>query len=291
VTLSDLAGSRTIVLPFSDFANPIVQSDAHHQLLCSSLAAGGLPTRIACLVDEEHAWPAGARTIARARWHGVPVPADVGDAEPVVSPAARRAIRKAEREGVRVDVVDDDRFLHEFYRLHLGVRKHKYRLLPQPRAFFAAIRDRFTAANGWWPLVALHGGRVVAATLYLQWGDTLYYKFNASDPGALTVRPNDLLVWEGIRLAQRVGCRLLDLGRSDDDQPGLIRFKRGFGGQERELRTVELPPTASDDPKADAGTSAQTRRALAQATRLLTDPDVPDRATEVAGSVLYRLFA
>jgi ABC-type lipoprotein release transport system permease subunit len=52
----------------------------------------------------------------------------------------------------------------------------------------------------------------------LAWGDTLYYRFNTSEGAALPLRPNDLLLWEGIRMGAALGCRRLDLGRSDDDQ-------------------------------------------------------------------------
>ena len=125
---------------------------------------------------------------------------------------------------------------------------------------------------------------MVAATIYLRWGDNLFYKFNASDPDALGSRPNNLLLWAGIELAATLGCRLVDLGASDDDQPGLIRFKRGFGADEREIRTFAvgnpLPPAA-----------AQLAAILRELTERFTRPDVPDPVTEQAGAVLYRYFA
>jgi CelD/BcsL family acetyltransferase involved in cellulose biosynthesis len=291
VTVEDLNGPRTVVLPFSDYANPIVRTESDHLLLCSRLRATGAPTRIGYLTESED--PAGSpdrAVVRRAHWHGVPIADDLDSNWSMLAPATRRAVRKARRNGVRVEAVDDDVFLRELFRLHLGVRKRKYRLLPQPREFFAVTRDRFTTVDGWWPLVARHHGRIVAATLYLQWRNTLYYKFNASDPDSLAFRPNNLLLWEGIRLAHRRRCGVLDLGRSDDEQPGLARFKRGFGAQASELLTMELSPTGAER-RVVASDEVRSRAALARITSQLTDPAVPDRATEVAGSVLYRLFA
>ena len=51
-------------------------------------------------------------------------------------------------------------------------------------------------------------GELIAATVYLRHRDTLFYKFNASDPTGLDARPNDLLLWSGIELAARLGVDL-----------------------------------------------------------------------------------
>src|SRR5262245_36631100 len=76
------------------------------------------------------------------------------------------------------------------------------------------------------------------------------------------------------------------LGPSDDDQPGLIRFKRDLGAQEKELRFLRYTPPGWPPER-----GAEVGRLLGQLTRLLTPPDVPDEVTERAGAVFYRLFA
>jgi CelD/BcsL family acetyltransferase involved in cellulose biosynthesis len=168
----------------------------------------------------------------------------------------------------------------------VALRKSKYRLLAQPLAFFEEIARRFKAAGKWHALGAWLDDRLIAGTIYLSWADTLYYKFNASSLDALEVRPNSLLTWEGIELANTLGCRQLDLGPSDDDQPGLIRFKRQFGAQERELRFLRLAPDGWDDQPALAQ-----KRLLGDVTRMLTRSDVPDEVSAEAGALLYRYFA
>ena len=115
-------------------------------------------------------------------------------------------MKKARNDGVTVVERTDVAFVPQFLRLHTGIRKAKYRLLPQPVAFFLALRDRFDATGAWHPLVAVRGGKVLAATVYLHSGDVLYYKFNAPDPVALGSRPNDMLLWAGIELAMHLGC-------------------------------------------------------------------------------------
>ena len=134
------------------------------------------------------------------------------------------------------------------------------------------------------PLAAVRDGTVLAATVYLRAGDTLYYKFNASAPESLGARPNDLLLWAGIELGRRLGCRRLDLGASDDDQAGLIRFKRGYASDEREIQTLASgPPLPSS--------LHEFRALLTRLTDGFTARAVPDELAEQAGAIFYRYFA
>ncbi len=278
--VSDPGGDRIVSFPFSDFCGPL--GTPPFDALFDAVDRIGLPVRCRILDDPDANPP--RPVIGTARWHGIRVTADPADAWPQLSAAARRAVNKARREGVRIVERRDAAFVPLFLRLHTGVRKGKYHLLPQPLAFFLAIRTRFDAISGWYPLAATRDDEIIAATIYLRYGDTLFYKFNASDPAALGARPNDLLVWAGIELAARLGCRCVDFGASDDDQPGLIRFKRGFGSDEREIRMLASGPAL-------APAHTQFRALLADLTVLLTDTAVPDAIAEQAGAVLYRYFA
>jgi CelD/BcsL family acetyltransferase involved in cellulose biosynthesis len=278
--VSDFSGERVVASPFSDYCDPIVASPQEWTSLFTELCALGVPmtfrwrdhgTDNSCL-----------RVVRRARWHGVTVDGGLDAAWTRLVPAARRAVRKSLRERVEIRLLEDDQ-LDEFVRLHVALRKRKYRLLAQPAAFFVAIRDRFKDIGGWFPLAAVHDDRVVAVTVYLKWKDQLFYKFNASAAEALPLRPNDALMWEGIRLAHELGCTRLDLGASDDTQPGLIRFKRNYGAEEREIRDYYYDPTSQRVPGSH-------RAWLGQASQLLTSPFVPDHLTRRAGALLYRYF-
>ncbi len=224
--------------------------------------------------------------IKHARWHTLDVTDELDLLRRRFSDATRRAVAKAERAGVVVRPLVGDAGLDAFTSLHVRLRKRKYRLLAQPQAFFGAIRDRFQPTKGWHLLGAWHQDALLAATLYLSCGDTLYYKFNASQPDGLALRPNNLLVWAGIMLAKELGLKAVDLGPSDDDQPGLIRFKRGFGSASRELRFLRWTPCVEK-----AGHGAELRGVLGEMTRLFTAPRVADDVSKAAGETLYRLFA
>jgi CelD/BcsL family acetyltransferase involved in cellulose biosynthesis len=278
--VSDPGGDRVISLPFSDYAGPI--GAPPHDPLFDALEDAALPVR--CRVLATPGAPAARPVVRTARWHGIDLDVDLDAMWARLGASSRRAIAKARREGVAIVERTDDDFLPYFLRLHTRVRTSKYRLLPQPLEFFAAMRNRFHAAGGWLPLAAVRDGTVLAATVYLRSRDTLYYKFNASDPATLGSRPNDLLLWAGIELGRRLGCHRLDLGASDDDQAGLIRFKRGYASEEREIQTLAsgppLPPSLHEF-----------RALLTRLTDGVTHEAVPDELAQQAGAVFYRYFA
>lgn len=282
--LDDCVGSRIVSLPFTDACDPLGSSPAAIQRLLAHLQSHGLPIQLRVL-DSMIAKDAGLPIAKRARWHRLPI-ADPESMWPGLSPAMRRGIRKAERDGVTVAALSGTDAVESFRQLHASVRKRKYHLLAQPAIFFHSLRDQFAASGDWLPLAAFHQGRLIAATIYLRCGNTLYYKFNASALDSLAHRPNNLLLWEGACMAHRLGCHTLDLGPSDDTQPGLIRFKQDSGAVPGELQFLRWAPEGFTDPRGD-----EVRRVLGQLTSLFAEPSLPDEVSLRAGAMLYRYFA
>ena len=284
--LDDVLGRRVVSAPFSDASDPLLNSRDAWPMLFAELRKHEAPVQFRCLYEEAVREDPLLTITKRARWHTLPIALDASLIRAGFEGSRRRALRKAEQSGVTIRPLEGWEGVAAFHRLHVALRKRKYRLLAQPLAFFEALRRRFGAIDGWFPLGAFLGERLIAATVYLRWGDTLYYKYNASSPDALEMRPNDLLVSAGVTLAKTLGCGKLDLGPSDDDQPGLIRFKRQFGGLERELRFLSYLPAGWHNRHA-----AEIRGLLSDTTRLFTAPEVPDEVTARAGDLLYRRFA
>ena len=284
--VDDAVGPRIVSLPFTDACDPLLTSaDAFAELVAPLLEAG-VPVHLRCRDDRVAEADPRFQVVKRARWHVVDVDRAHEEIWSDTHPSAQRAVRRARSSGVKVRPLEGEPGIADFHRLHVALRKSKYRLLAQPHAFFTALMDRFGPHEGWLPLGAYVDDVLVAATVYLRWGDVLSYKFNASSPGDLGVRPNNLLLWEGVLLAQAIGCRTLDLGPSDDDQPGLIRFKRQHGGVESEVRSLRHDPPGWSDPRGH-DVSAM----LGRLTRALTAPAVPDDIAAAAGDAFYRYFA
>lgn len=283
--IEDIRGRQILSLPFSDFCDPLVDDCDQWHALVANLLAEHDPMILRCL-HSDIAMSDGPFTLFKqAKWHGVDLQPDLDTLWNNLNGAARRAINKAQRQGVEIRMARHDE-LRAFYDMHLGIRKRKYHLLAQPYQFFDSIWHHFMEDQRGFLMIAVYHDQIVGAVLYLIWKDTLTYKFNASDPEFLDCRPTDSLIWEGIKFGKSIGCRYLDMGLSDWDQDGLIRFKRKFASEEKAISFLRCTGNGSLPPPI-----TQTQRLLPQLTDLFTDQQVPDCVTEKAGDLLYRFFA
>lgn len=283
--ISDLMGQRIIALPFSDYCDPLVEDKNTWQLLIDSLLAEQCHIALRCL---HNALPLADErfTLAKqAKWHRLDLRPELDELWNAMHDSTHRAIRKSEREGLTVRVAHSEEELRCFFEMHLKVRKYKYGLLAQPYSFFQNIWRHFVDAQRGFLLLAIHADNIIAADFFLEWKETLYYKFNASLPGDLSHRPNDLLIWQGIQIGKERGLRYLDFGLSDIDQEGLLRYKRKFGTEEKTISFLRHAPNVSSAPA-----EREFRELLARLTNHFTDRLVPDLVTERAGEDLYRLF-
>ncbi len=283
--VEDMTGARILGMPFSDYCDPLVADRQHWSLLSDQLLSSGEPVAIRCLYNDLPLSDERFRLANRAKWHGVDLAADADQLWQQVDESSRRAIRKARSQGVVVRPAETKEELRRFFELHLKVRKYKYRLLAQPYSLFEHLWEQFVEQGQGFLMVAMHEQCIIGGIYFLGWGDTIYYKFNASDSARLAYRPNDLLVWESMLYAKELGYSMLDFGLSDWDQEGLLRYKRKFATDERTIYLLR-----SDSAVAPSPGALKARSLLPQLTNLFTEPSVPDSITEQAGALLYRNF-
>lgn len=283
--IKDLKGERLVALPFSDHCDPLVGEPAHWRLLLDKLLAEQVPFAVRSLHCDVALTDERLTLVNKAKWHGVDLRPDLDTLWQGLHSSARRAIRKAEREGVVLRTAERKEDLRAFFELHLGVRKYKYRLVAQPYRFFENIWHHIIETQQGLLMVAVYQGEIIGGVLFLIWKNKLYYKFNASDPVYLCLRPNDLLIWEGIKHGKAQGYDYLDFGLSDWDQEGLVRYKRKFASEEKTIFFLRYLPDG-----VPAEQEKQLRSLFSQLTDLFTDETVPDDVTEKAGNVLYRFF-
>ncbi len=283
--VKDIKGERLVALPFSDYCDPLVGEPAHWRLLLDKLLAERLPFAVRPLhcglafADER------LTLVNQAKWHKIDLRPDEDTLWRGLHSSARRAIRKAESKGIVIRAAERKEDLRAFFELHLGVRKYKYRLVAQPYRFFEKIWEHFMETGRGVLKLAVYQGEIIGGVLFLTYKDRLYYKFNASAPAQLALRPNDLVVWSGIKYGKAQGYSYLDFGLSDWDQEGLLRYKRKFATEEKTISFLRYAPneTPSEEMK-------QLNGLFSQMTDLFTDASVPDHVTEKAGDVLYRFF-
>jgi len=281
--VDDLRGQRRLALPFCDRADPVVADAEAWHALSADAFADDLPFTLRCLDTSPAVADARFTTTNQAAWHETPLDRPLDDLFAAFRSQTRRNIATAERAGVEVVLSADAGAVAEYHRLHVGLRKRKYHLLAQPREFFDRIWKAFAPADAVRTALALVDGRPVAGAMYLIWGDTVYYKFGASEAEYLHLRPNDALHWALIRWATERRLRALDWGLSELDQPGLVGYKRKWATVEGRIRSLN----AGGPPRGRRDDVDETLRLM---TGLLTDPSVPDEITERGGAALYRFF-
>lgn len=283
--IEDVSGKRIVTLPFSDYCDPLLDDAAQWETLAGKLLDEGCPVVLRSVHNDLPLRDKRFSITKQAMWHAADLHPDLDTLWHSIPEAARRATRKAQRSGVTIEIATDDASLRTFFEMYLRLRKHKYRLVAQPYAFFENIWRQFMQQGKGFLLAAYYQRQMIAGIVFLEWKDTLCYKFNASVPEFLKYRPNNLLIWEGIQHAKAAGFTQLDFGLSDLDQEGLLRYKRQFADQEKMISFLRYVP----DGQSQAGN--ELRALLPTLTDLFTRADVPDSVTEKAGAALYRYFA
>jgi lipid II:glycine glycyltransferase (peptidoglycan interpeptide bridge formation enzyme) len=227
---------RGVSLPFSDFCEPLADSEEDFRALLSECMA----------VAKERGWRylelrggedflKNEEAFESILTHDIDLDRSESDILRSFRDSTRRNISKAQKEGV--STVHDTSLdgVRRFYRLHCLTRR-EHGLPPQPWSFFRNLW-RLTIDKGeGFVTLAMHEGKPVSANLYLLHGSKALYKYGASDKSRQQLRPSNLTMWEGIRKCRERGCTTLNLGRTEAHHTGLLQFKRGLGCLERTLR-------------------------------------------------------
>ena len=194
----------------------------------------------------------------------------------------RNQVRQAVRRGLTVRPLFRQE-LHAFFMMHVRLRKQKYGIFAQPYRFFEIVWEEFMAKDKGFILGAFApDGRLIGGTMYLVCGETLYYKINTSTLDALEYRSNNLLLWEGIRMARERGLKFVDLGSSGLKQDGLVAFKDSTGAKRMEIIHIGYHPK---------GYVFSQKRILKAYTKLFNASLVPDQMTSWGSSLIYHFLA
>jgi hypothetical protein len=194
----------------------------------------------------------------------------------------KSAVKQGQKNNMVIDVCDKSR-LPDFFQMHLSLRKDKYRLFAQPYRFFENIWDQYMEQNNGVLLGAFDpDGRLIAANIYLICADTMYYKFNTSSIDSLKLRPNNILFWEGIKLAKERNLKFMDLGSSGCHQDGLILYKNHTGAQMFDITHLGFAPP---------GYKFSQKRILKTFTQFCTRPNMPEIVSRIGSNIIYPFLA
>jgi len=247
---SFLTGKRGISLPFTDFCDPIILNGVPFQELLNCIIEYG----------QKHGWKylelrGGQKFLnfqhlilntrhstldthlpCSSTYFSHTIDLTQGEKRTFCNlrDSTRRNIKKAVKEGVKVEISQSLDSVKEFYRLNCITRKD-HGLPPQPYSFFKKVYEHILANNLGFIVLASFESKAIGGAVYFNFEQKAVYKYGASDKSFQHLRANNLLIWEGIRECIRRGCTILSLGRTDLNHEGLLQFKRGWGSTEQQI--------------------------------------------------------
>jgi hypothetical protein len=230
-----LTGQRLVSLPFSDHCDPLIEDTEDLVSLCEQLVGDRKMNGWRYLEIRPGRDALGLRSgftpafspAQRFCFHALDLrPTSDALFRAFHKDSTQRKIRRAEREGLVYEDGRAEELLRAFYGLVLQTRQ-RHQLPPQPFAWFRNIAmflpDAMTVR------IAKRGDRPVAGVLTLRHRDTMVYKYAASDAAHHKLGGMHLVMWKLIQDARSKGCVSLDLGRSNEDDLGLLTFKDRWG--------------------------------------------------------------
>ncbi len=269
---------------FCDYCDARVKSLEDWEALFASLRDEYPQYRIAIrnMRDEKARALSQVKELSREKCHVLDIRDDLAEVWRRAHDSFKAAVHQAERFGVQVRPCTRAQ-LKDFYQSHLLVRRHKYRVFPQPLRFFEVIWDRYVARDKGVLLGAFdREGTFLGANMFLICGDTLYYKFNTSRKEALKLRPNNIMFWEGVKYAKARGLNFVDLGSSGLHQKGLILYKDHTGAEQKDIIHLGFAPD---------GYRFSEKRILKMFTRICTAPVMPDAVVRWGCEIIYPYLA
>jgi hypothetical protein len=187
----------------------------------------------------------------------------------------QQPIKRAEREGVICESGSSDKLLKDFYRL-MVVTRRRHQLPPQPIEWFRQLaecmRDRLQIR------VAYHKQTPIASIMTLKSGNTIVYKYGCSDTRFQNLGATPHLIWNAIVEARQEGLTVMDFGRSDADNPGLIAFKNRWGAAATEITYLRWTREKAVE-KGEHAPSGALKKVFSV---------MPDFMLEATGRFLYR---
>jgi len=275
-----LTGRRLVSLPFSDHCEPLVSRAEDLTPLLAGIAAKAAEE--GCRYIEVR--PASAPIATRSEWrashdfylHRLDLRPGAGAVfSGLHRDCIRRKIRRARTEGIAITEGTDGRSLSAFYDLVLQTRR-RHGLPPQSLTWF----DNLLACLGESARmrIAWKGTQPIAGILTLQYGKSIYYKYGASVARFHKLGSIPYLFWNTIQDGIAHGFEVLDMGRSDCDNAGLVTFKERW----RAVRTTMTYFRTATDVRQRIYTSSWGRRLAGLACR-----HMPEKCFLAFGAFCY----
>ena len=241
-----ITGRRMVSLPFSD----------HCEILCDSPEDVGFLIRHIQNSLEQQEWKyleirpingsfeqttreIGFRPSALYFLHTIDLRPDLDELfGSLDKDSVQRRIQRADRAGLIEKCGRSEALLREFYTLFV-ITRGRHHVPPIPYAWFQNLIH--CLGNALEIRVAYEDRSPIAAILTLKFRDVVYYKYGCSDARFKSVGATPWLLWRAIVAAKSVGAVTFDMGRTEQDNAGLLAFKNHWVRQPKRLVYWKFP--------------------------------------------------
>lgn len=162
------------------------------------------------------------------------------------------AVNKAAKSGVEVRLAETEAELRAWYTLYLKTMRW-HTIPPRPYRFFKTCWKLLRPRGLMQLLVAEQRvnpqdpPKLLAGSIFLKHGQTVFYAFNGRCQSALALRPNDAIQWRAVHDACKDGFCRYDFGEVTEANHGLAKFKEKWGTEASWLYRYYYPaPRASE---------------------------------------------
>jgi CelD/BcsL family acetyltransferase involved in cellulose biosynthesis len=270
---------RWVSVPFSDHCAPLCRDSAALRRLTEALISQAQKPK-APKIELRWTMPPQSeiRTSAEYVLHTIQLDSALEKVADRIHHSHRRNIRTAKAHDVQIKFGRNLEDVNAFYLLHLQTR-HRQGIPIQPYHYFELLYKRLIVQGLGFVLLAYANEQCLAGAIFLHWHHTLTYKYGASRPDGLHLRPNHLIFWNAIQWGCNNGYSNLDLGRTDLENHGLREFKERWGANETKLSYSIFP----------AAVRKQNKVSLLPVLKALIR-NLPISVCQWSGELFYRYF-
>jgi hypothetical protein len=251
-----LTGRRLVSLPFSDHCEPLCDSTTDLELLIRRLQIvlrqekrKFFEFRPVTISLGHIARQAGCAPAANYYLHRLDIRPDLGDLfKSLDHDSVQRRIQRADRAELVEKCGRSEELLAQFYALFVVTRRRQ-RVPPTPYCWFRNLID--CQKDALQIRLAYKGQIPIAAIVTLQFKNIVYYKYGCSDARFNNFGATPWLFWKAITAAKSNGATEFDMGRTQEDNPGLVAFKNHWVPRPERLTYWRYPSNSRPDGAAD----------------------------------------
>ena len=229
IVKSALTGKRLVSLPFSDYLEPIFNSDPQLEEIKKSIIrySKELQLRYIEYRSLKMHFSSDLKNYRADLRHVLPLDRSDNEMLKSFSENTKRNIKKATKENVIAMVNNSEEGLYLFYDMFCSTRQ-KHGLPPQPLLFFKNIFNHIIKSESGDIIIAMHKNRAIAGAIYFKFGQKVIYKFGASYITFYDLRGNHAVMWFAIKKYLTEGYTEFDFGKTEILNEGLRKFKLGW---------------------------------------------------------------